>query len=71
MKGRGKVRYIRADRRHSFSNDQIYAFERDRKRFNTLKSMLSKAHCENVEPLNADFLATDPSDPAYTSVTHM
>ncbi|KAF9453472.1 S-adenosyl-L-methionine-dependent methyltransferase [Macrolepiota fuliginosa MF-IS2] len=55
MKGKGK----------------LYAFERDRKRFGTLKMMLSKAACANVEPINADFLTTDPADPKYEPVTHI
>jgi putative methyltransferase len=33
--------------------------------------MLSKARCTNVTPINADFLMTDPSDPQFSSVTHM
>lgn len=50
---------------------QLYAFERDQKRFSTLRSMLSKAGCTNVEPINADFLSADPLDPKYAGVTHM
>lgn len=50
---------------------ELYAFERDYKRFGTLKMMLSKAACDNVEPINADFLTIDPSDRKYASVTHM
>ncbi|KAF8656783.1 hypothetical protein AX16_002335 [Volvariella volvacea WC 439] len=53
------------------SQGKIYAFERDRRRFSTLKTMLSKAQCKNVEPLNADFLSLDPSDPQYSQVTHI
>ncbi|KAF8802546.1 S-adenosyl-L-methionine-dependent methyltransferase [Phlegmacium glaucopus] len=50
---------------------KLYAFERDRKRFSTLKMMLSKARCTNVTPINADFLTMDPSDPQFSSVTHI
>lgn len=50
---------------------QLLAFERDRKRFKTLKTMLNKAHCSNVEAVNLDFLTALPSDPKYKSVTHM
>ena len=33
--------------------------------------MLDRAKCSNVEPMNADFLAVDPSDPKYALVSHM
>ncbi|KAL5504035.1 hypothetical protein ACEPAH_8108 [Sanghuangporus vaninii] len=55
MKGRGK----------------LYAFERDKKRFSTLKKMVARAHCGNVEPTNADFLAADPHDARYSRVSHI
>jgi putative methyltransferase len=50
---------------------KLLAFERDRKRFGTLEMMLEKAQCTNVKSLNADFLMSDPLDPAYKKVTHM
>lgn len=50
---------------------KLFAFERDRKRFGTLKMMLAKARCENVVPINTDFLAIDPKDPMYSTVTHI
>ncbi|KXN91668.1 Putative methyltransferase C2C4.06c [Leucoagaricus sp. SymC.cos] len=50
---------------------KLFAFERDRKRFGTLKMMLRKAACENVTPVNVDFLTVDPSDSEYASVTHI
>lgn len=50
---------------------KLFAFERDRKRFSTLKMMLSKAQCSNVEAVNADFLTMDPTDQKYSKVTHM
>ena len=50
---------------------QLYAFERDKKRFSTLKSMLAKASCKNAEAINMDFLNIDPSHPQYAAVTHM
>lgn len=49
----------------------LYAFERDRKRFSTLKMMIGKAACKNVTPVNTDFLTVDPSDPKYLPVTHI
>ncbi|KAF9484339.1 S-adenosyl-L-methionine-dependent methyltransferase [Pholiota conissans] len=50
---------------------KLYAFERDKKRFQTLKMMVSKASCSNVSPINADFLTIDPFDPQYSPVTHI
>ncbi|CDO74912.1 hypothetical protein BN946_scf184988.g19 [Trametes cinnabarina] len=50
---------------------KLFAFERDRKRFSTLKTMMSKAHCNNVEAVNSDFLMVSPDDPKYTGVTHI
>ncbi|KAJ7650677.1 S-adenosyl-L-methionine-dependent methyltransferase [Roridomyces roridus] len=50
---------------------KLYAFERDRKRFGTLTMMLKKAGCKNAEALNADFLATDPTDLKFVEVTHI
>ena len=50
---------------------QLFALERDKRRFKILTTMLSRAGCKNVEPLNIDFLTLDPSDPKYGKVTHM
>ena len=50
---------------------QLFAFERDRKRYATLQTMLSRAKCKNVEAVNADFLTISPDDPKYSAVTHM
>ncbi|TFY57482.1 hypothetical protein EVJ58_g6994 [Rhodofomes roseus] len=50
---------------------KLYAFERDRKRFSTLKMMLAKARCKNVEAVKADFLTTSPTDEKYSKVTHI
>ncbi|KZT07718.1 S-adenosyl-L-methionine-dependent methyltransferase [Laetiporus sulphureus 93-53] len=50
---------------------KLFAFERDRKRFSTLKTMLSKAHCRNVEAVNVDFLTTSPTDERFSQVTHI
>ncbi|KIK10106.1 hypothetical protein K443DRAFT_126886 [Laccaria amethystina LaAM-08-1] len=49
----------------------LYAFERDRKRFSTLKMMIGKAGCKNVTPVNTDFLTVDPFDLKYVPVTHI
>jgi len=50
---------------------KLFAFERDKKRFATLRTMIAKAHCTNVEPINTDFLTTDPSDERFGRVTHI
>ncbi|KAF8348871.1 S-adenosyl-L-methionine-dependent methyltransferase [Amanita rubescens] len=50
---------------------KLYAFERNKKRYATLKHMLDKAGCRNVEALNLDFLAVDPKDPRFCMATHI
>ncbi|KAI0767919.1 S-adenosyl-L-methionine-dependent methyltransferase [Irpex lacteus] len=50
---------------------KLFAFERDRKRYATLQTMLSRAQCKNVEAVNADFLTISPDDPKYSAVTHI
>ncbi|KAH9983082.1 S-adenosyl-L-methionine-dependent methyltransferase [Russula compacta] len=50
---------------------KILAFERDRKRYGTLKAMLARAGCSNVEALNVDFLTTDFNDEKYGRATHI
>ncbi|ETW82870.1 hypothetical protein HETIRDRAFT_126266 [Heterobasidion irregulare TC 32-1] len=50
---------------------KLFAFERDRRRFSTLKTMLDKAGCRNTEALNIDFLTTNPEDIQFAEVTHI
>ncbi|KAF9237623.1 S-adenosyl-L-methionine-dependent methyltransferase [Melanogaster broomeanus] len=50
---------------------QLYAFERDKRRFSTLQTMLAKATCKNVEAINIDFLKIDPLTPKYAKATHI
>jgi putative methyltransferase len=50
---------------------RITAFERDKKRFQTLKMMLERAGATNVTPKNHDFLTVDPFDPEYANVSYM
>jgi putative methyltransferase len=72
MHNKGKVVYHNGPLpKPQLKAPQLLAFERDRKRFATLKTMITKAHCENVDLVNADFLNTDPMDPKYSGVTHM
>jgi putative methyltransferase len=73
MRNKGKVRGNKRspDTEQILMVHKIYAFERDKKRFSTLKQMLRKAGCRNVEAINQDFLAVDPKSPMFSSVTHM
>ncbi|KIJ66652.1 hypothetical protein HYDPIDRAFT_108556 [Hydnomerulius pinastri MD-312] len=50
---------------------KLYAFEKDKRRFSTLKMMLRKAACNNVEAVNMDFLTVDPSTSKYAQATHI
>ncbi|PFH53101.1 hypothetical protein AMATHDRAFT_79254 [Amanita thiersii Skay4041] len=50
---------------------KLFAFEKDKKRFSTLKQMLEKARCYNVETIHCDFLAVDPTDPQFAPTTHI
>jgi len=50
---------------------KLFAFERDRKRYSTLRAMMDKAGCKNVTPINADFLTIDPLDMQYAAVSHI
>lgn len=50
---------------------KLYAFERDKRRFQTLKTMVAKATCKNVHPVNDDFLAVDANDETYGNATHI
>ncbi|KAG8740795.1 hypothetical protein FRC10_003904 [Ceratobasidium sp. 414] len=51
--------------------NKIFAFERNKRRFETLEQMVRKAGCENVEPVLGDFLAQDPGDSRFAKVTHI
>lgn len=50
---------------------RVVAFEKDKRRFATLEKMVSKAGCKNVETNCQDFLQVQPSDPAFSQVTHI
>ncbi|KAF7375170.1 25S rRNA (Cytosine-C(5))-methyltransferase rcm1 [Mycena sanguinolenta] len=71
MHNMGKVGTNAFCNAHAANEQQLYAFERDRKRFGTLTMMLSRAGCKNVEPVNSDFLTVDPLDPKFVKVTHI
>jgi putative methyltransferase len=63
--------YVLYDQLSDCCDAQLFAFERDKKRFVTLRTMLIKAGCQNVKPMNADFLAVHHDDQKYANVTHM
>jgi len=72
MNNKGKVQFLmRNFILVSEYRSQLFAFERDRKRYSTLRTMLDKAGCANVTPINADFLSVDPLDLRYATVSHM
>lgn len=49
---------------------KVLAFERDNKRVNVLRKMLTTANA-SVEVLHQDFTRTDPFDDKYAEVTHL
>lgn len=50
----------------------LFAFERDKRRFGTLKTMLARAGCDtHVHAFQADFLGVDPTDVRFACVTHI
>ncbi|KAI6133536.1 S-adenosyl-L-methionine-dependent methyltransferase [Pisolithus croceorrhizus] len=49
---------------------KLYAFERDQKRYRTLKAMLNKAGCKNAEAINVDFLTVDATDPNGSGIVN-
>ncbi|KAG8857591.1 hypothetical protein FRB96_005609 [Tulasnella sp. 330] len=53
------------------NSGRIFAFERDRRRFETLELMVAKAGCKNVEPVLVDFLQVNPQERKYGDVSHI
>uniref|UniRef100_A0A7S0AG58 SAM-dependent MTase RsmB/NOP-type domain-containing protein n=1 Tax=Pyrodinium bahamense TaxID=73915 RepID=A0A7S0AG58_9DINO len=49
----------------------IYAFDRDRRRLDTLAQLMRQRGASCVEPRNSDFLHISPSDRLYANVTHI
>ncbi|KAF8604281.1 S-adenosyl-L-methionine-dependent methyltransferase [Ceratobasidium sp. AG-I] len=50
---------------------KVFAFERNKRRFDTLEQMLARAKCKNVEPILTDFLSVNPLDTRFRKVSHM
>lgn len=53
------------------NSGKIFAFEKDKKRFQTLKELLSRKGCSNIEPILADFLKIDQNDAKYRKVQYV
>jgi putative methyltransferase len=51
-----------------FEKSKIFAFEIDEGRYNILKDNVAKYGRKNINPLNQDFLSTDPNDTKYSKV---
>lgn len=52
------------------NNGKLFAFERDERRHNVLKSMLEKAGA-NADVIHGDFTRADPNEPRFANVTHL
>lgn len=78
-----KTTHLSALLRQSSAQDaQVYALERDDRRFTVLVDGLKRARClqtgtqkDNstglVQPMKMDFLATDPTEAPWNEITHM
>ncbi|KAH9812802.1 S-adenosyl-L-methionine-dependent methyltransferase [Melampsora americana] len=53
------------------TSGKVWAFEKDPERFETLKSMVAKAGCRNVECIRGDFLSVKTNDSRFHNVTHI
>lgn len=53
------------------TSGKVWAFEKDLERFQTLKSMVVKAGCRNVECILGDFLSVKTNDSRFHNVTHI
>lgn len=52
-------------------NGKVWAFERDKQRYEVLKEMINLAGCTNVECIHGDFLAISPADRRFKNVTRI
>lgn len=50
---------------------QIWALDRDKNRFKTLKDMLRDSNVKNTEALNTDFLREHTAGPDYEEVSNL
>ena len=53
------------------NSGRIFAFDKSSQRLETLKKLTTKAGCKIIEPINGDFLLTDPLDPKYEKVEYI
>jgi putative methyltransferase len=49
----------------------IYAFDKDKKRLNTLVSLTTRAGCTNIKPIHSSFLDIDPQSETYSCVEYI
>lgn len=49
----------------------VIAFDRDRKRLETMKGLLAASGVTNVDAQHKDFLTVDPSDPQYSNIDYV
>lgn len=49
----------------------IYAFDKDKKRLTTMKSLCQRAGASCLRLRNADFLRINPQDPQYSNVGYI
>jgi putative methyltransferase len=50
------------------NSGKIFAFDMDKRRLDTLKTLTSKAGCLNIEPTLGSFLETNPKDDKFSQV---
>jgi 25S rRNA (cytosine2278-C5)-methyltransferase len=50
---------------------KIYAFDKDRRRLDTLIKLTGKAGCKNIEPLHESFLDSDPTCKKFEKVEYI
>lgn len=49
----------------------IFAFDRDKQRCETMAQLMTASKATCVEPINEDFLKSDPNDPKFKDVEYV